>query len=236
VVVFAFDCWPADYDRWEAFFRRVRVRLAFLSARQSAQELARRLPETTVRWLPEATDPDAYRPDELLRQRPIDVLELGRRYEPYHRVVVEPFTSGGTLTHVLAVAGGARVPDEAETDRWARAEQGVDRFPASRTHPGSAGGVETATHRYFESIASKCLLVGQAPQELVDLFGYSPVVEVSWDAPSRQLRDILANVDHYQDFVDKNYARFARGRDMAVSRANDYCDAAGAWLRPNTGY
>ena len=60
-------------------------------------------------------------------------------------------------------------------------------FPSSTTHPQRSGSVETATHRYFESFASRCIVVGRAPAELVDLFGYNPVVEADTRAQRSSL-------------------------------------------------
>src|SRR6516164_10826423 len=41
-VTYSFDCWPGQYENWERFFKRNCVRAAFISARQSAAEMARR--------------------------------------------------------------------------------------------------------------------------------------------------------------------------------------------------
>jgi hypothetical protein len=79
-------------------------------------------------------------------------------------------------------------------------------FPASVTHPEVSKGLETATHRYFESIASKCVLLGHAPQELVDLFGFNPVVPVEPAIPD-QLENLLSNISQYQESVERNYER-----------------------------
>jgi hypothetical protein len=75
------------------------------------------------------------------------------------------------------------------------------------TDPVKAGGVETVTFRYFESIASCCLIVGHCPAELEDLFGYNPVIEADLQDPAGQLFDLLQNIDSYQGFVDKNRQR-----------------------------
>jgi len=63
------------------------------------------------------------------------------------------------------------------------------------------------THRYFESIASKCLILGHAPKELIDLFGYNPVIEVAWGSEFEQIRSLLNNIATYQEFVERNYER-----------------------------
>jgi hypothetical protein len=75
------------------------------------------------------------------------------------------------------------------------------------THPERSGGVETVTLRYFESLASRCLVVGKCPAELHDLFGYNPIIEIDAHRPSEQIIEILTEIDRYQEFVDKNRAR-----------------------------
>ena len=44
IVPFCFDCWPSLYGRWLSFFKRHKVRLAFFTARQSAEYFADALP------------------------------------------------------------------------------------------------------------------------------------------------------------------------------------------------
>jgi hypothetical protein len=77
-------------------------------------------------------------------------------------------------------------------------------FPSSMTHPKRSGVVETLTYRYLESMASKCLVVGKCPKELVELFGYNPVIEL--ENPS-QIMEILNQIQDYQCLVERNYHR-----------------------------
>lgn len=78
-------------------------------------------------------------------------------------------------------------------------------FPRSLTHPILSGGIETLTQRYWESMLTRTLIVGHCPKELLKVIGYNPVVEVDWQDPNSQLRDIIANIDTYQELVDRNY-------------------------------
>lgn len=78
-------------------------------------------------------------------------------------------------------------------------------FPQCDTHPENAGNLETLTQRYWEAMLSRCLIVGRAPKELIDLIGYNPVVDVDWSAPEEQLTYILNHITDYQNFVNKNY-------------------------------
>lgn len=207
VIPWSFDCWPGEYDKWESFFRRIRVRLAFVSARESAREMQRRLPSAKIVWSPEAVDPSIYNPLKSLSERSISVLELGRRHEAFHQVLLQPLADREWI-HLFEKTRGLKIfrtRDEL-TAGYGDSKVSVC-FPASVTDPSSSGGLETATYRYFESIASKCVLYGHAPAELVELFGFNPVIEAPPDLDVSHLIFVLRNIEDYQDMVEANYAR-----------------------------
>ena len=56
-------------------------------------------------------------------------------------------------------------------------------------------------------MASKCLIVGHAPQELIDLFGYNPVIEALEGHEFEQIESSLTNPSAFQHLVDRNYRR-----------------------------
>lgn len=204
----SYDCWPNRWDEWEAYFKRHRIRLAFISALGSAQEMQKRLPEMDVVWLPEATDQDEYRPDKPLRDRKYQVVEMGRKYQPYHDQIVDGLKSAG-IQHLYGATSTTLIFfNRAETVAGLAETQVSICFPSSITSPHYAGEVETATHRYFEALASKNLIVGHTPPELVDLMGFDPEIEADLADPVGQLREIVEHIDRYQEKVDLNHARF----------------------------
>lgn len=207
LVPYAFDCWPKMYRRWTAFFQRHRIRLAFFSARGSAEYFSRELPAMRSVWLPEAVDPTEYRSSLPLVDRAIDVLELGRRYDRFHDAIVRPLAQAGR-EHRFERKPGERIfaTRQALSEGLASSRISVC-FPRSVTHPEHTGGLETVTHRYFESMASGCILLGRCPTELQDLFGYNPVIEVQEGHESRQVEQILGDVAAFQPQVDANLQR-----------------------------
>lgn len=208
VIPWSFDCWPAEYDAWEDFYKRIRVRLAFISARDSAAEMQRRLPDARIVWSPEATDPESYSPDKPLEQRQTAVLELGRRFPAFHEQI-RPALRAREYRHLYEPTPGQKIFSTREALARGLGDSMVSIcFPASMTHPEMVGGLETTTHRYFESMASKCVLFGHAPSELVDLFGYNPVVEASASDIAGHLVDILENLGDFMSLVERNYRRF----------------------------
>lgn len=206
-IVYAMDVWPAKYEQWRAFFGRHRMRLAFVSARQSADRLRGVSDGLETVWLPEAVDPAQYDGSKPIAARSIDVLEFGRRYEPYHDAIAGRCVEKKYLHRFEQTPGEVIFP----TRRDFLAALGDSKiavcFPSSLTHPKRSGDVETMTLRYVESIAARCILVGRCPAEMRDLFGYNPVVEADMNDPAGQLDAILARPSAYEELIERNYRR-----------------------------
>lgn len=211
IVPYAFDCWEPWWDHWERALRRFRVRVAMFSSHQAAAEMARRIPELRAHWIPEALDPTGYAGDRPLVERTVDVLEFGRRHATFGRHATRVLASLNAR-HVYPEPNARLVPDHdgrGVRDALSNARALVC-FPRCDTHPEKAGRVETVTARYFEGIFSGCVLVGRAPQELIDLFGYNPVVTVDPANPGEVLRRIVEEPGAFQELVTRNLIRARR--------------------------
>ena len=156
-----------------------------------------------VEHLPEAIDIAKYSPGSSLPSRSIDVLELGRRHPSWHEAVQTAARDQG-VTHFYE-----RVPGELVFSAETSLSSGLAQskisvcFPSNVTHPDRSGSVSTLTSRYLESMASRCLVLGESPPELRDLLGFDPVVRADMSEPWRQLDSILATIDTYQPQVDR---------------------------------
>lgn len=207
VVPYCFDCWPLTYEGWEAFFLRNQIRLAFFSARRSAEYFTERIPSLKSIWLPEAVDPDAYLNNKSLGKKSIDVLEMGRKHDSFHQAITQKLKESRRIHLYEQEKGNIIFPTrEALVKGLSNSKISVC-FPCSMTHPARSGDLETVTHRYFESMASGCIILGKCPQELLDIFGYNPVIEADWHDPYGQIDEILQNLGNYQDLVRCNYQR-----------------------------
>lgn len=200
VIPFIYDCWPPRYREWIGLCRRHDIQIAFVTARQSRDYLAARLPHIEFIWMPEACNPDTFIAAKPLSERTIDVLEYGRKLEPLHSQIAEGLHAAGIT---LAVSSGDLTREDF-VQRLASAKT-VICFPRCMTHPDSTGDVETVTQRYFECMASRCLIVGHCPTELRDVYGYNPVIELDLLRPTRHLCEILDTIHDYQPLVDRNY-------------------------------
>lgn len=204
MVPWVFDSWPNLRERIGAILKRNGVKVALFTARQSADYFRERLGIDAI-WMPEACNPDLYRPEKPLSARSIDVLELGRKYDRYHDQIT-PRLEQLNKRHLYEKLKGQLIFPSAEalSDGFAEARISVC-FPSSITHPERSGNCETVTLRYFESMASKCLIVGHCPAELIDIMGYNPMVEADPDDAAAQIEAILSDIERYQEMVDRNY-------------------------------
>ncbi|HEX3830089.1 MAG TPA: hypothetical protein VHV82_22720 [Sporichthyaceae bacterium] len=214
-IPFAWDVWEPNWAHWVRRLLPLRLPLVVVTSAMSADYLRSRL-GTTVECLPEATTLSHYQRGGSLGERGVDILELGRRYSVWHDAVVAE-TSRRGLVH-LYQQGPDQLIFPSQSDMVAglsRAKISVC-FPSSITHPERSGRVATMTHRYLESMASRCLMVGTAPVELVELMGYNPVVEADLSRPWDQIAEILATIESYQPQVDEAYDRLRTVGDWSV--------------------
>ena len=210
IVPLVFDCWENNWPWWERAMKRGRVRTAMFTSSQAAEEMGRRVPGLTTIWVPEAIDLSEYKSGGALSERSIGLLEIGRPFEEFNRVIREPLVNSG-VKHLYSLEGHL-FSTRAELIRGLADARAVLCYPRSVTHPALAGKVETITLRYFETMAAGAVVVGQAPSELVQLFGYNPVVEIDphgGEASAQKLLNVINAPEQYQELVDKNTNRLA---------------------------
>jgi glycosyltransferase involved in cell wall biosynthesis len=203
--VYLFDAWPVHHEMISRFVQTHHLRHVFVSSSQCVSMLKEMSGSNVFSWVPEGVDSRKYRYSEY-ESKDIDVLELGRKYDVYHDHVVNALEDDGRVHLYEKTKGKLIFPTEENLiDGLARTKISIC-VPSNITHPDRAGDVETMTVRYLQSMASKCLIVGHAPKEMVELFGYNPVVEIDMDEPVGQIREILENFSDYIPLIEKNYA------------------------------
>jgi hypothetical protein len=207
IVPWVYDCWEPDFMRWDSLLARMRPPVAFFSCRTNSDRFAARFPGTRCAWVPEAVDAEAYDRGPSLVDRSLGVLELGRRWASFSDRLYPVLVR----RNVAFLRSGADFPQSAVPNDRLRSVLANTRvllcFPKSTTHPVLAGGVQTVTYRYFEGIASRCILVGRCPAELERLWGYNPVLEVDLDTDPEILAEMALNPARFQALVDRNYDR-----------------------------
>ena len=202
--IFLFDAWEKDYNNILAFVNKYKIDFVFVTASQTAKNLNKLWSKTKVFWIPEAIKMDEYQFKEY-NEKKTDVLAIGRKYNEYHNKIKDELEKSGKKYLYEKVKGEIIFPSREEfIVGLADAKISVC-VPSNITHPERAGNIETMTIRYLQSMASKCLVLGIAPKEMVDMFGYNPVVEINMEQPVKQIEEILANFNNYIPLIEKNY-------------------------------
>lgn len=219
--IYQFDSWAHDHAVNENAFRSFGINIAFVSIKGAAEYFNHlRIPGFKAYWIPEAVSCDRYRWLEY-GDKHIDFLQYGRRWDWLHEQLL-PFCRARTLRY--------QHPHDLDRDKsqFRSREALLDALAATRiaicvpktiTHPRTHD-LPTLTTRFFECMASKCLILGHAPEDLIALFGYNPVVEVDHSDPGGQLAHLQ---EHYLGFVpliEKNY-QTTRERHQWKNRVDD---------------
>jgi len=202
--IYLFDAWPKDYLKIQDFCARYKINYLYVTASQSASRLQNKLDKTKVRWIPEGVDVSQYK-YESYTSKTIDVLALGRKYDVYHQLIDVGLAEKGYIYRYEKQKGELVFPTREEFIQGLANSKISICVPSNITHPERSGDVETMTIRYLQSMASKCLIVGHAPAEMIELFGYNPVIEIDMTNAVSQLDNILNNYDHYIPLIEKNY-------------------------------
>lgn len=202
--IFLFDAWPRSHKLIIEFANSFKIDHIFFTSSQATEMLSVQLKETKCHWIPEGLDPKYYKANPI-DKKDIDLLALGRKYDLYHNQIVD-FCGSRKISYLYEKIKGQLIfPTRDEfIDGLARTKISVC-IPSNITHPERAGEIETMTIRYLQSMASKCLVLGAAPKEMIKLFGYNPIVEIDWENPKEQIISILENYETYLPLIEKNY-------------------------------
>ncbi len=202
--IYLFDAWPKDHDRIVQFVKFFAIDFVFISSSMAANSLKIKSGLNHFHWIPEGINAEEYTFCSIADKN-IDVLALGRRYDNYHDSILN-FTIEKNLVYLYEKVKGEIIfpTREALIKGLARAKVSIC-VPSSITHPDRSGPIETMTIRYLQSMISKCLIIGHAPHELIELFGYNPVIEIDMTNPVQQLDSILMNYSDYLPLIERNY-------------------------------
>lgn len=202
--IYLFDAWPNQQKSICKFINNFNIDNVFLSSSQATQMFKATNIKSHFYWVPEGIQQELYKhcPYDA---KDIDVLALGRRYDKYHYNIVDFLDRDGKIYLYEKKKGEIIFPTRNNfIDGLARTKISIC-VPSSMTHPERSGNIETMTIRYLQSIVSKCLILGYAPKEMIDLFGYNPLIEIDMKNSVRQMQSILNNFYEYIPLIEKNY-------------------------------
>lgn len=203
--IWMYDAWPQYWEAIERFTTLYKIQLLLLSSLQATVHFkSRNLKGCRVEWLPEAVTVDDYQ-SKPYQQRNTDIIQIGRRWNEYHEKI-KSFVDTKGYTYKYEKRSGELIFEgrEAFIDGLANSKISIC-VPASVTHPERARGIETMTWRYLQSMASRCLVLGRMPQEMRQIFDYTPIIEINMENPLEQLSQILTHFEEYIPLIERNY-------------------------------
>ena len=202
--LYIFDAWPKYYPIIRQIVKAYNISYLFVSSKESAEKLDTLLVNTKVYWCPEACNPTEYKPFPY-NKKDIEVLQFGRKYDYWHNLVVEGFKQQEISYMYEKIKGQLVFNSRADfLDGLGRTKVSVC-FPMNITNIEISGGISTMTNRYFQSMVSKCLIVGIKPEEMNYLFDYEPVIQIDFNNPVEQILNILQNFSDYIPLIERNY-------------------------------
>ncbi|GAB3747509.1 hypothetical protein [Spirosoma pomorum] len=204
--LFIYDAWPHTHSHIDKMIKLFNIKYLYFSSKEVASIYGKRFLDIQVRWIPEGINPDRYKwyPYE---NKDIDIIQLGRKYDLYHNLIEYAIQEKG-YKYIYQKNSKSIIFPTRETfvEGLARSRISIC-VPASVTHPEISGGISTVTMRYWQSMASKCLILGVLPDEMKDLFDYNPIIIIDISNPIKQLEEILSNYNKYIPLIEKNYER-----------------------------
>ncbi|MEM0913990.1 MAG: glycosyltransferase [Planctomycetota bacterium] len=224
LVPWCMDSWPKFDAGLHGFFEKFGVRRACFTQRAAVERCRAAMPEIAASWMPESTPPEIYDASLPLADRPTRIISYGRQLDGMNEALA---ALGDESSGVLDAATCRRRFADLDSLRAAigRARTTLA-YPRSLTHTDFSGGSETMTLRYLEAVASRTVLMGATTQEMVDLFGFDPVIEATPGTVGDLVREVVEHPERYQDHVDRCHARFLEVGTTVV-RARQFAD----WLR-----
>lgn len=202
-VLWMYDAWEPLFDEIEKTIRAYKINMVFTASKQSADYFnTLNIPNFQSHWIPEGIDVDQYQFIPY-QERTTDVLQLGRKWNEYHEKIK---TIEKDIVYQYEKKAGEIIFPTREDFLFGLANSKISIcVPSDITHPERTGKISTITNRYLQSMASKCLLLGKIPHDMVHLFDYNPIIEIDDNNTIAQIEAILSNFDTYIPLIEKNY-------------------------------
>jgi hypothetical protein len=202
-VLWMYDAWEPLFDHIEKTIRQYKINIVFTASKQSAEYFnTLNIPDFVSHWIPEAVDSSQYHFVDY-QNRTTDVLQLGRRWNKYHKTIL-PIEE--KFTYKYEKVRGQIIFKTREDFLFGLANSKISIcVPSTITHPEISGSVSTITNRYLQSMASRCLILGKLPSDMLDVFDYNPIIEIDENNPVQQIETILNNFEQYIPLIEKNY-------------------------------
>lgn len=202
--IYLYDAWPEKHSYIDEIIRSLNLKFIYFSSKRVAEIYADKFKDKEIKWIPEAIKLDDYCFEDY-KNKNIDIIQIGRKYDLYHDVIVDTLEKSNIIYLYERNKGEIIFPKRDDfITALAKTKISIC-VPSSVTHKERAGDISSVTLRYWQSMASKCLILGIMPEEMKYLFDYKPIIDINMDDPVGQINSILNNFELYIPLIEKNY-------------------------------
>jgi len=203
-ILYLSDCWEPQFFETEKTLKNLKIDIVFFDSKLCWEYFQEKWPMIKSFWVPSGIVPDEYYAMPY-SQKDIDILHLGRRCDAYHIKIVN-FCVENNLKYLYEVERGRIIfPKRSDFLKGLARSKISICVPSSVTNPERSGYISVLSLRYFESMLSKCLIVGVMPEEMKYIFDYCPIVEIDMKNPTQQIMYLLKNFDRHIPLIERNY-------------------------------
>ena len=202
--IYLYDAWPVVHLYIDEMIKILNLKFIYFSSKRVADIYASKFKNIEIKWIPEAISVDEYRFEDY-KDKNIDILQLGRKYDLYHNAIVDELTANNIKYLYERKKGDIIFPERKDfISALGRTKISIC-VPLYITNNELAGDISTVTLRYLQSMASKCLILGVIPQDMKYMFDYEPIISIDMEDPVGQIKFILRNFEKYVPLIEKNY-------------------------------
>ena len=206
IYLFCWDVFPSNRNEWLDVFKRLNPKVIFLTSSDSIA-LFSDFKDYKFELIPEAITVENFIGTKLLKERQIDILEFGRRWNKLHEALRD-IAMKLSLLHIYPKENELLFKSTEDFVDGLRNSKVIVCTPGSWSHPSSLdryNGVELLTRRYLEAMAAGAILVGHCPRDLEKIMNINPVIEISDpEAQVEVIEDLFSNLEFLQEKVDAN--------------------------------
>jgi len=231
VVVYVFDAWLANAD-WLRRSRRAweLCDLVYISFPWAVDTYSRHL-SCPVEYLPQAARAARFHPSR--RERPIDVLSVGRRLAPAHSLILEIAEKHDLFYH-YSEAMAQQAVDLTESQqllaRLCQSARSQVCWPVEMTRQDRKGEGSPITVRWFEAAACGSIVFGARPSatDFAEIFPYDDfVVQLDYRRPAEFERTIVSALTDEADWLARQeLAQYVRARHSWEARCDTIMGSA----------
>lgn len=208
LILYCFDIWEAEYDKWEALFDFIKPSYIFLAYQASVDYFSMKF--SNVFFLPQSMDEKFFYPREIQKTRLF--MQIGRKNQKIHEMILNYLAknkiSDTNENYVYErVARKIIFPDTNELAENICKSKYFVCAPQSDENSSLTGRCSDVTARFYEAMACKTLIIGFKPDTFDELFTQDSMVELKKDGSD--FDDIIeyfeSHPEEYKRIVEQNY-------------------------------